>query len=51
MSTVIQFGPIVVADWSTITYAIVAALDQLGFETVGDDRGSGGGTGPNRNRG
>jgi hypothetical protein len=41
MSTVIQIGPVVVADWSTITAVIVAALDRLGFETVTNEVAAG----------
>lgn len=37
MSTVIQIGPVVIADWSTIVGVVVAALDRLGFETVDSD--------------
>ena len=37
MSTVIQIGPVVVAEWATITAVVVSALDRLGFETVAEE--------------
>src|ERR1700677_3108792 len=37
MSTVIQIGPVVVAEWSTIREVVTAALDRLGFETVAEE--------------
>jgi len=37
MSTVIQIGPVVVAEWSVITAAVVAAMDRLGFENTTDE--------------
>jgi hypothetical protein len=36
MSTVIQIGPVVIAEWATIIDIVVTALDRAGFETVVD---------------
>lgn len=46
MSTVIKIGPVVVAEWSTIIQVVVAAMDNLGFETVSDNTATS--TGVNR---
>ena len=41
MSTVIQIGPVVVAEWATIIAVVVAALDRLGFETTDEEVATG----------